>query len=406
MDLVRPMTAVESGLMRGSPPPPGRVVTLENWQEAPFNRWGFLHVRELIPTANISRCGTPEYELPREERDLAGFEFEHEGDRVTFSQMLEATFTDGVIIVHRGRVIYESYVEGMTPATTHLLMSVSKSLTATLAGVFVGQGKLDPGATVPQYVDELRGTSWEGCTVQHLLDMRSGTRFDESDYDDLESDGRLFEEIMNWRPRMHPGLPDNFYDYIAGLENARDHGGPFEYRSILTEVLGWVLEKCGGGRFSELFSREIWSKIGAADDAEITVDARGFAITDGGICTTLRDLARFGLMHLQGGEIAGRRVLPEPWVQRLLSPNPELMEAFQRSGESHDYPDGFYHDKWWVIDANRGIYSGYGINGQQLLIHRPSDTVVVKLSTWPRGWVEEASWLQDAGLLALCDSLS
>jgi len=406
MDLTRPKTSVESGLMLGSPPPPGRLVTLDNWQEAPFNRWGFLHVRELIPTANISRGETPVYELPRAERDLGDLAFEHEGGPVTFSQMLEATFTDGVIVVNRGKVIYESYADGMTPSTTHLLMSVSKSLTATLAGVLVGQGKLDTEATVPEYVDELRGTSWEGCTVQHLLDMRSGTRFDESDYDNLESDGRLFEEVMSWRPRVHADLPDNLCEYIAGLENQRDHGGPFEYRSILTEVLGWVLERCGGDRFSEMFSREIWSRIGAEHDAEITVDSRGFAVADGGICTTLRDLARFGLMHLQGGEIAGRRVLPEPWVQRLLSPDPELMEAFAGSSEAHDYPDGFYHDKWWVIDANRGIYSGYGINGQQLLIHRPSSTVVVKFSTWPRGWVEEASRLQDAGLFALCDSLS
>jgi hypothetical protein len=406
MDLVRPKSVVELGLMEGSPPKNGGLVTLANWQDAPFNRWGFLHVRELIPTANISCRDMPAYDLPRAERDLEGFVFEHEGDPVTFSQMLDATFTDGVIVVHQGKVIYEAYVDGMAPATTHLLMSVSKSLTATLAGVLVGQGKLDPDATVPDYVDGLWGTSWEGCKVQHLLDMRSGTRFDESDYDNLESDGRLFEEVMNWRPRSHPDLPNNLCEYIAGLENEREHGGPFEYRSILTEVLGWVLERCGGGRFAELFSKEIWSKIGAEQDAEITVDGQGFAVADGGFCTTLRDLARFGLMHLQGGEIAGRRVVPESWVHRLLSPDAELIDAFEPSHEARERSGAFYHDKWWVIDAERGIYSGYGINGQQLLIHRPSSTVVAKFSTWPRGWVEDIALLQDAGLFALCGSLS
>lgn len=405
MDLTRHANAVELGLMEGSPPPWEKLVTLANWQDAPFNRWGFLHVRELIPTANIARGDAPAYEFPREEREIGAFRFEHEGESVTLSQMLDATFTDALIVVHDGKVIHESYTDGMLPETLHLLMSVSKSLTATLAGVLVGQGKVDPNTTVPEYLDELRGTGWEGCTVQHLLDMRAGTRFDESDYDNLESDGRLFEEVMLWRPRAHPELPDNFYDYIPGLENARDHGGPFEYRSILTEVLGWVLERCGGARFSELFSKEIWSKIGAEQDALITVDARGFAIADGGICTTLRDLARFGLMHLQEGEIAGRRVLPESWVQRLLVPDAELIDAFLVAPEARDYPGGFYHDKWWVIDADRGVYSGYGINGQQLLIHRPSKTVVVKFSTWPAGWITDVSRLQDAGLFALCDSL-
>lgn len=406
MDLVRPKTTVELGLMTGSPPTASRLVTLDNWQEAPFNRWGFLHVRELIPTANISRGDTPAYELPRDERDLGGFVFEFDGEAMTFDQMLDATFTDGVIIVHRGDVIFERYVDGMSPSTPHLLMSVSKSLTATLAGVLVGQGRLDPDLTVPEYVSELRGTSWDGCKVQHLLDMRSGTRFDESDYDNLESDGRLFEEVMSWRPRGRPELPDNLYDYIPSLENERDHGGPFEYRSILTEVLGWVCERSGGGRFSDMFSKEIWSKIGAEYDAEITVDSRGFAVADGGFCVALRDLARFGLMHLQEGEIAGRRVVPASWIQRLLSPNPELIDAFKASHEARDYPGGFYHDKWWVIDGARGVYSGYGINGQQLLIHRPSSTVVVKFSTWPRGWVDELARLQDAGAFALCDSLT
>jgi hypothetical protein len=165
------------------------------------------------------------------------------------------------------------------------------------------------------------------------------------------------------------------------------------------------LERCGGGGFSELFSTEIWSKLGAEHDAEIAVDARGFSIADGGICTTLRDLARFGLMHLQEGEIAGRRVLPASWVQRLLVPDAELMDAFLAYDGNREYPGGFYHDKWWVVDVNRGVYSGYGINGQQLLIHRPSKTVVVKFSTWPRGWVEDLARLQDAGLFALCDSL-
>ena len=80
--------------------------------------------------------------------------------------------------------------------------------------------------------------------------------------------------------------------------------------------------------------------------------------------------------------------------------------SFADSDGAEDYPGGFYHDKWWILDASRGVYSGYGINGQQLLIHRPSNTVVVKFSTWPRGWVDDLAHLQDAGLFALCDSLS
>ncbi len=405
MDLEKPAGSVELGLMRGTPPALERAVTLANWQDPPFNRWGFLHVRELIPTASISRGDGPVTKLPRDEADLEGSTFRFEGRQVTVREMLDATYTDGVLVLRDGRIEFEWYAKGMEPSTPHLLMSVSKSLTATLAGVLVDRGQLDPQATVPVYIDELRGSSFEGCTVQHLLDMRAGTRFGEEDYDDLESDARIYEEVANWRPRAHGGLPRDLYTYIAALENDREHGSAFKYRSILTDLLGWVLARAGGAPFVELFSRDVWSPIGAEQDAYVTVDAAGFPLVDGGICVTLRDLARFGLMHMSDGRLDGRRIVPEGWIHRLLVPDAELIAAFREAPEAEDFPAGaMYHDKWWVIDPVRGVYSGYGINGQQLLIHRPSRTVVAKFSTWPRGWVRELSRLQDFGLLAICEA--
>lgn len=91
--------------------------------------------------------------------------------------------------------------------------------------------------------------------------------------------------------RLH-GRPDR---------NNGPHGGAFENQSILTDVLGWVLERAAGQPFAELFSREVWSRLGAEHDAQITIDSAGCAITDGGICTTPRDLARFGQLYLDGG---------------------------------------------------------------------------------------------------------
>ena len=135
-------------------------------------------------------------------------------------------------------------------------------------------------------------------------------------------------------------------------------------------------------RFPELYADRIWSRIGAERDAEIIVDTVGFAAAEGGFCTTLRDLARFGLMHLQRGEIGGRRVVPATWIERLHTRDGELIAAFD-DDSFPDRPDAFYHDAWWVWDGAAGIYSGYGINGQQLLVHHPSRTVIARFSTWP-----------------------
>jgi len=273
-----------------------------------------------------------------------------------------------------------------------------------LAGVLIGARVIDPSAFVPDYIATLRGTSWEGCTVQHLLDMRAGTRFDEEDYENLYSDGVLIEQISGYRPSRRSDLPANTYAWIMALTNDGVHGGPFRYRSILTDVLAWAAAEAAGTRFPDLFSRLIWSRIGAERDAEVIVDAAGFAVVEGGICTTLRDLARFGLMHLDDGAAGGERVVPAAWIARLLERDEDLIAAYDRDLLGH-LPNAFYHDQWWVWDAAAGIYSGYGINGQQLLIHRPTRTVIARFSTWPTRSDERLFRYAEATNLALLEHL-
>lgn len=401
MEPVVPASWVDLGLMQGSPPPPDKRATLANWQRPPFNRWAFAHVRELIPTARIHRGDGPVYEFMHDLRDLDDFTFEHEGRTWTWREMVNSTYTDGIVVVRDDAIIYEWYVEGFTPDHTHLLQSVSKSLTATLTGVLAGHGRLDPDDLVTGHVEELRGTALEGCTIQHLLDMRAGIRFTE-DYDDPEADVCIFEPVALWGPRTRDDLPEHLYAYMTTLQPQGEHGGAFDYRSILTDLLGWVCERAGGGRFADLFSEHIWSRIGAERDAEVTVDTGGAPLADGGICVTTRDLARFGWMHLNEGELGGEQVVPAWWIQRLHRPDEELARTYLESTE--DQSMEMYHDKWWVWDSRRGIYSGYGIYGQQLLIHRPSRTVIAKHSTMPVAGDSPESFLQDAGLGALCES--
>jgi len=398
-------TLVDLGLMQGTPPPLDRLVTPDNWIEGPFNRWGFLHVRELARTARIPRGDGPVAPLEADPRDLGSLTVAFEGAAVPLAAALEHTYTDGICVVQDGRVVFEHYVDGMRADDTHLLMSVSKSLTATLIGVLAGQGVLDPDGLVTDYIAALRGTAWEGCTLQHLLDMRAGTRFDEEDYENPYSDGVLIEQISGYRPSRRSDLPANTYAWIMALTNDGVHGGPFRYRSILTDVLAWAAAEVTGTRFPDLFSRLIWSRIGAERDAEVIVDAAGFAVVEGGICTTLRDLARFGVMHLNDGAAGEERVVPAAWIARLLERDEALIAAYDRDLLGH-LPNAFYHDQWWVWDAAAGIYSGYGINGQQLLIHRPTRTVIARFSTWPTRSDERLFRYAEATNLAVLEHLA
>lgn len=378
-------------------------VTLDNWIDGPYNRWGFLHVRELARTARIPRGDGPVTELPAAPRDLGGVMIGGPPAMPLEAALAEAHI-DGICVLREGGVAFEHYRDGMRADDTHLLMSVSKSLTATLIGVLVGEGTLAPETPVTDYIAELRGTAWEGCTIQHLLDMRAGTRFNEDDYGDPESDGVLLEFISGYRPHLRPDLPQDTYAWIRALDNDRAHGTPFKYRSILTDVLAWAATAATGTRFPDLFADRIWSRIGAERDAEIIVDAAGFPVVEGGICTTLRDLARFGQMHLQEGELNGQRVVPADWIRRLRTPPRELIDTFADPILA-GFPDACYHDCWWVGDPAAGIYSGYGINGQQLLVHHPSRTVIARFSTWPDRWDDRRFLLGEAIDHALLERL-
>ena len=377
-----------------------RGATAENWLDAPYNRWGFLHVAELALTEKISRGDGPISPLHSRPRSLDAFEFRRDGHTTSFRQMLDATYTDGILVLHEGALLFEYYAEGMDPTDTHLLMSASKSLTSILCGVLIGREVLRLEDPVTEHVRELRGTSWEGCTIQHLLDMRSGTRWN------YDVDEYTILDVSDYRAHSRRDIPSDTQSWIRSIGNSHEHGGPFRYISLASDVLGWVLESAGGESFTELFSREVWSAIGAECDAEIVLDKSGFRVVEGGICTTLRDFARFGQMCLQDGRVGDRQVVPSEWLDRLALRDQELVDRYAESPELDPRkPNAFYHDNWWIADAERGIYSALGMNGQQLMIHRPSRTVVAKFSTHPEAEDRALFALQDAGMAALCESL-
>jgi CubicO group peptidase (beta-lactamase class C family) len=340
-------------------------ITLADWQRPEHMSWSYRHVRQLIPTARVAR-GTAASPLSR--RDPAP-------ELPAVATLLEDDATDGLIVLHRGEVVVEVYRRGMRPHDTHLLQSVSKSITGALAGVLVGRAALAPEDAVCDHVPELRGTSFDAASVRDLLDMRTGTRFDEN-YDDPASDVRASEAQFGWTRGPAPA-PDAIA-FLAALANHRDHGGRFEYRSILTDVLGLVLERAGAAPFAELLSRKLWAPMGAEFDAEVTVDPRGFAVADGGVCVALRDLARFGRLVLEDGG----GVVPADWIADTLRGAGDSKAAFTADPHADELPGGHYRNQWWVPAGGR-VLLGLGIHGQFVYVDRGAGVVAAKLSTWP-----------------------
>jgi CubicO group peptidase (beta-lactamase class C family) len=298
----RPATVSDLGLMRGSPPADDALVTSDNWWKAPYVRWSFLHTREVVPSALVSRGDGPNWELPRDDRDLLGTTLRLRDRDWSLREVLETTYVDGLMVVRSGRVMFEHYGDGMGPRTRHLCQSVSKSLAAALAGVLIGDGRLELDATVPDVIEELRGTCWDDCTIEHLLDMCAGVAFDESDYEDPASESWRGFRALGWMPPLETDPSPTAY--IASMRNQAPHGGDFEYRSILTDVLGWVIERATGEPFAEVFSREVWAPMGAAADADLLLGPAGFPLVD---------RAGRGLPRRAGADAPGL-LLPRPVV--------------------------------------------------------------------------------------------
>ena len=368
-------------LMSGSPPSEENQVTLANWWTPPFNQWAFSHVRELIPTALIARGAGAVRPLESQSRDLMGIKFTtHEGVETDLESFLNRTQTDGFAVLHRGRVVTERYFNGLRPRQPHILMSVSKSLTATLAGILVSQGLLDPTQTLIKLIPELCESAFADCTLQQLLDMTVGVEFDE-DY--LANTGLITEyrEVSGWRPPSAKTVDGDLRSWLPTLRKSGEHGAMFHYVSPCTDLLGWIIERAGGNTFNELFSQLVWEPMGAEFDAYVTVDRLGAPRTAGGICVTLRDLARFGQMFLHNGHANTQQVVPTDWiVDTTTNADPVAWKA----GESAEFlPGGGYRNKWWVIGNKLDAYTGIGVYGQWLYIAPQADTVIAVFASQP-----------------------
>jgi CubicO group peptidase (beta-lactamase class C family) len=370
--------------MEGFPPARESLVNLENWQEPPFNRWSFQHLREVIPTQRIARGVIPRpldhADHPLDPDQVAVTRLESRPS--TLGAVLADTWTDAVLVMHDGRVVLERYFEGMREDMPHLLMSISKSIVGCVTGVLAAWGRLDTDAPITRYVPEIGGSGYDGATVRHLLDMRTGVAFSEA-YQNPDAEVRVIERHMGWRP---DGDSEDvgMYAYLASLGSEGPHGGPFVYRSADTDMLGWVCERAAGIRMADLISSMIWGPMGAEYDADITCDSLGTAVHDGGISATARDVARLGQLLLDDGWAGEQAVIPEQWLLEARHLDADIRGAFAASDSEPVLPGGWYRNQFWFIPGPSGdIQLCLGIHGQMVFVDRGTRTVAVKLSSWP-----------------------
>ena len=355
-------------------------LNLSNWRRSPNPRWALHHVREIIPTETIAR-GTSVSEFDKVSGDgVAGVSIPGpEGEDWSLQDWLEVSSSDALLVAHKGRIVHEWYVDAAIETSPHIVFSVSKSITATLAGVLIEQGLLDPARLVVEYLPELAASGYRDASLQQVLDMAVNIDFEE-DY--LATSGKFVEyrTATAWHPCEVDAIDQNLHDFLCSLEHdGGEHGQVWRYKSPNSDLLGWVLQRASGERFASLMSRYLWQPMGAEADAYITVDRKGAPRTAGGICVLPRDLLRFGELVRNRGYANGQQVIPERWIVDCSDGG--SLDAWERGESAKEFPAGSYRNKWYQTGNEHRAMLAIGIHSQWIYIDPVTEVTIVKLSS-------------------------
>jgi CubicO group peptidase (beta-lactamase class C family) len=301
--------------------------------------------------------------LPKADRSIDSLTYTQGEKSWTVDDYMKAYSVSGVMVVKDGKVLLERYGLGRKPEDRWISFSVTKSITSTLVGAAIQDGRIKSvDDAVTPYIPELAGSAYDGVTVRQLLTMSSGVKWNE-DYSDPNADvARAGGKILE--PGVNP-----IVSYMKALPRANEPGTKFHYNTGETDLVGILVANAVGTSLSQYASEKLWQGYGMERDATWLVDVAGHE--RGGCCLsmTLGDFARVGQFMLDGGMAQGRQVLPAGWIG-------EATTAQITNGA----PPTGYGYFWWT---GPGVYSAFGIFGQSITIVPGERLVIVINSAWP-----------------------
>lgn len=373
------------GWMQGFPPPEDKRLNFANGSffEFPAMRWSVAHMRELMPTVNVSRGLQAPEPLPyRLEQRIDSITFRplNSNKTMTWEETLWQNYTDGILVLHRGQIVYEKYFGALTPSGQHAAMSVTKSLTGTLGAALVAEGKLDENKLVAHYIPELKSSAFGDATVRQVLDMTTALQFSE-DYADPKAEIWQYSGAGNPlpKPKDYAG-PVGYFAALQTVKKQGRHGYAFGYKTPNADVMGWLVARASGKSVAQLLSERVWSKIGMEQDGYYSVDELGTPFAGGGFNAGLRDMARFGELIRNKGRWKGAQILPDRAIEDIAGGGSKA--AFAKSGHP-ELPGWSYRDMWWNTENAHGAFAARGVYGQTIYIDPRAEMVIVRFASHP-----------------------
>ena len=356
---------------------PRAQVTVENWDKGgALSHWVYTHVSEVFPSAVVRRGGAI-VDLPVQlKSEIGALKLKNaDGSEQTLDQLVNNGAVDGCLVVHAGKIVYEKYPT-IQPDDLHIIMSVTKAVVLAALAILEDQGKIDLEKPVENFLPELKGSDWAGTRLRDLVDMRSGMEGSETSNDAYRNPAHKqfqLEATLGWQLRTAPELPEaarsgDLLAFLRTIKRERPAGEKWAYTSSNTAVIGEVVSRITGKSLADAISDLIWSKIGAAHDATLAENERGFPASHAGMSATLRDVARFGLLFTKNPPAGHSRVVSDAVIKRIFAGYGD-----QRTADEHGRLPLTYQ---WDMISNKGELAKGGWAGQLLYINRDKDVVV------------------------------
>lgn len=382
-------TAAELGLMEGFPPPADKRVDRSNALVVPpYNRWSYLHMRTVFPSAPVPNGDTVrpiEVQLDDSITDLTIRRAD--GSATRMSNYLRETYTDSFLVVRPSHIAYESYSNGMHARQPHQMMSVTKSFAGLFALMAIAERRIDEQQSITDIVPELSTASaFADATVGHVLDMVNSMAFNE-DYADPTSGIVRYGQVLGWLPAPPDPNTSSLYSFLATLQkDARhSHGDIFRYQTPKTDVVNWITNRSTGKSFQQLMSDALWAPLGTEAEAYVLLDQGGTLVAGGGLNAAPRDLARLAMMLLNDGRVGADQVIAPSIIDTLARGGDR--DAFSRGPEAVAYMsngDWSYRAQWWVRHTpSREAFTAIGIHGQWVYVDRRHGIAFVRQSSQP-----------------------
>ncbi len=329
------------GWMQGFPPSADKTIrfTDPDYFAFPKLRWTVCHFRELMPTVGVDNGpdSAREFETALDPSiDAVAFTPLGAKKTMTWNDTFDANYSDGVIVLHHGKVVYERYDGCLDKHTLHGAMSMTKSLTGLLGEMLVAEGKLDDKALVGSIIPELKNSAYGDATVRQVMDMTTALDYSE-DYADPNADVWTYAKAGSPlpTPKGYKG-PRSYFEFLETVKKKGNHGDAFGYKTVNADALGWLIARSTGKSVAENLSERIWSRIGTRREAFYTVDSIGTPFAGGGFNATLRDMARLGQLMLDGGQANGEQIVPTAAIASIRDdgdPKKKIRQGRLRSAE-------------------------------------------------------------------------